>query len=273
MPEPSRRDLVEGLRLAVTTFTVLPLRPARIDRRTAGVAMTLAPLIGFALGGVTAGVLYVGRQLWDSHSPNTWLASLVGLTALVAMTGALHLDGLADTVDGLGAHGDREHRLAVMRSPEVGAFGVVAIVLVLVSQLGGISTTMVHGISTIAVLTATVTARLAVTWSCVRGVPAARTAGLGATVAGSVSRVSAVIVTLISIGALVGIGELHDRGGWSEVVRVIAAAAAGLLAAWALRLVAIRRIGGITGDVLGAAVEIVTAVTLLGVALRAPILH
>lgn len=273
MPDSRGRDLIDGLRLAVTTFTVLPLRPARIDRRTAGIAMTFAPVIGFALGGVTAAVLYLGRHLWDSQSPNTWLASLVGLMTLVAMTGALHLDGLADTVDGLGTHGDRERRLAVMRSPEVGAFGVVAIVLVLVSQLGGISTTMVHGISTIAVLTATVTGRLAVTWSCVRGVPPARPDGLGATVAGSVARSTAAIVTVVAVGALIGIGELHDHGGWSEVARVVASAAAGLLAAWALRLVAIRRIGGITGDVLGAALEIATAVTLLGVALRAPILH
>jgi adenosylcobinamide-GDP ribazoletransferase len=273
MPESRTRDLVDGLRLSVTTFTVLPLPSSRVDRRTASVAMTLAPLVGFALGGATAGVLYIGRLLWDSQSPNAWLSSLVGVMALVAMTGALHLDGLADTVDGLASYGDRDHRLAVMRASDIGPFGVVAIVLVLLTYLGGISTTMVHGISTIAVLTATVTGRLAVTWSCVRGVPAARPEGLGAAVAESVSRVTATIVTVIAVAALVAIGELHDHGGWNEVVRVVASAAAGLLAAWALRLIAIRRIGGITGDVLGAAVEIATAVTLLGVALRAPILH
>jgi adenosylcobinamide-GDP ribazoletransferase len=273
MPDPRSRDLIDGMRLAVTTFTVLPLRPARVDRRTAGVAMTLAPLIGFVLGGATAGVLYIGRQLWDSHSPNAWLSSLVGLIALVALTGALHLDGLADTVDGLACYGDRDHRLTVMRQSDIGAFGVVAIVLVLLIELGGISTAMVHGISTIAVFTAVVTGRLAVAWSCVRGVPAARSDGLGAAVAGSVSRLAATIVTVLAVGALVVIGEVHDHGGWNGVVRVVASAAAGLLAAWFLRLIAIRRLGGVTGDVLGAGVEIATAVTLLGVALRAPILH
>ena len=271
--ETHRRTVIDGVRLAVSTFTVLPLRPERVDRRTAGLAMTLAPVIGFALGGVVAGVLYIGRQLWDSTSPNAWLSSLTGLIALIAMTGALHLKGVADTVDGLTCSGDRERRLAVMRSSELGAFGVIALALVLLMQLGGISTTMVHGISTIAVLTATVTGRLAVTWSCVRGVPAAQPDGLGATVAGTVSRLTAATVTVLAVGALVVIGELHDHGGWTEVVRVVASAAAGLLAAWVLRLIAMHRIGGITGHVLGAAVEIATAITLLGVALRAPILH
>jgi adenosylcobinamide-GDP ribazoletransferase len=160
-----------------------------------------------------------------------------------------------------------------MQDSHVGVFGVVAIVLVLLMQLGGISTSLVHGLSTIAVLTAVVTGRLAVTWSCVRGVPAARSDGLGATVAGTVSRLTAAIVTVIAVGLLVAIGQLHDHGGWNEVVRVVASAAAGLCAAWALRLIAFRRIGGITGDVIGAAVEIATAIAVVGVALRAPILH
>jgi adenosylcobinamide-GDP ribazoletransferase len=160
-----------------------------------------------------------------------------------------------------------------MRSPAIGAFGAIALFLVLLLELGGISTSLVHGVSTAALLTAAVTGRLAVMWSCVPRVPAARPDGLGAAVAGTVSYVTAAVVTVVSIGIVVVIGELHDHGGRDHVVRIVASAAAGLAAAWALRLLAVRKLGGITGDVLGAALEIATAVTLVGVALRAPVLH
>ena len=275
MAEPLRRPdgrsaVRAGLRLAVTTFTIAPLRPGRVDRRTAGIAMAGAPLIGLALAIVVASTVYGARQLWGLYGISGGISAIIAVGVLAVLTGGLHLDGLADTADGLGATATRERRLDLMRAPDIGAFGAAALAIVVVAQVVALTTTVNTGLGTVSLLTAVTTARLAVTWACVRGVPAARPDGLGALVAGTVTRTTAVIVTLATavVLSLAAIG--HDHGGWSEVGRVCWSMGAGLGAGWLLRLVAVRRLGGITGDVLGATVEIVTAAVLLAVAIRAP---
>src|SRR4051812_17613214 len=119
-------DLGAGLRLAVTTLTVLRLRPGRIDRPAARVAMTCAPLIGLAIGALAAAAAYVARELWHSSS----IAALVALLTIAACSGLLHLDGLADTADGVLAPAGRD-RLAIMKQPGIGAFGTAAVLFVL----------------------------------------------------------------------------------------------------------------------------------------------
>ncbi|NUT33407.1 MAG: adenosylcobinamide-GDP ribazoletransferase, partial [Hamadaea sp.] len=110
----------DALRLALTTFTVLPLRAGRLDRRAAGRAMAFAPLVGVLLGVVLGLVLLGLREVTATVVAG---ALTVGLAAL--LTRGLHLDGLADTVDALGSYGDRDRALRIMKSPEVGPFGVV----------------------------------------------------------------------------------------------------------------------------------------------------
>ena len=249
-PGPRRRfpaRALAGLRLALTTFTVLPLRAGHVDRDAAGPAMSAAPLVGALLGVVLGGAAVILRQL---AAPVLVLgAVVVGLSLL--LTRGLHVDGLADTVDALGSYAGRERALQIMKSPEVGPFGAAAVVLSLLIQAASVAA--LAGRPTPALLTgvvaATATGRLAVTWACRRGVPAARPDGMGALVAGTVGwlplAAGSLAVAALAVPAVPG--RL-----WQGPLAVVLALAAGALA---LRH-AVRRLGGITGDVLGALVEL-----------------
>ncbi|MEV0718070.1 adenosylcobinamide-GDP ribazoletransferase [Asanoa sp. NPDC050611] len=241
----------DGLRLALTTFTVLPVRAGRVDRAAAAKAMTLAPLVGAALGAATGGTVAL---LHAAGAPGLVAgAAGVGLAAL--LTRGLHLDGLADTVDGLGSYRSGPAALEIMKRPDIGPFGVVALVLTVLLQaatLGSLS-----GLD--AVLAATVafaTGRLAVSWACRRGVPPARPDGLGALVAGTVTPAGLVEATVPTVA--LAVFAVPGRP-WQGPLAV----AAGLAASLLLVRHAVRRFGGVTGDVLGAAVEVATGLALL----------
>jgi adenosylcobinamide-GDP ribazoletransferase len=224
--------------------------------------MLLAPLVGAVLGLLAGVVLFLGRQIY--HEP--YLPSALAIATLALATRALHLDGLADTADGLGvgAHRGRERALAVMRAGDVGPFGVVTVVLVLLVQVTALSDAVVHGLGTESIIGAVIIGRLAATHACLRGVPAARPDGLGAAVAGSVGRLGVAIVTVVVVaGGLVEGGFLDDDAGTRPAVLAAAAVLAGLAAGWLVVLVARRRFGGVTGDVLGAVIEVATAAALL----------
>ena len=253
----------DGLRLALTTLTIAPLRPPeRIDRHTAGAAMALAPLVGLGLGWVAAAVLLAAR-LADAPL----LGSALAVATLAALTRGLHLDGLADTADGLGSYLPAEQARAVMKQPDVGALGLATVVLVLLVQVTALLACVEHGRGTASLVLAVVTGRLGVTFACTRGTPAAAPEGLGALVAGTV----ATRIPLLSGAAtlLVGAGwqAADDHAGWTGSARAVLAVVAGLLAARLLRRHAVRRLGGITGDVLGAGVELATCVVLIVMAL------
>nr|WP_240955484.1 adenosylcobinamide-GDP ribazoletransferase [Micromonospora sp. HNM0581] len=243
--------------MALTTLTILPVRVGRVDRSTAGTAMTLAPAVGALLGVPLAGVLL----LLDAATTPLVAAGLT-VTAAALLTRGLHLDGLADTVDALGSYRRGPAALEIMKRPDVGPFGVVALVLVLLVQTAALAA-LVDGPGPavfVAVLTATAAGRLGVTLACRRGVPAARPEGLGALVAGSVGPVALAAVTVAVV--LLAVAAVPQRP-WQGPLVVLAALA---VAAGLLRHV-VRRIGGITGDVLGAAVELVTTLVYLGLVL------
>jgi adenosylcobinamide-GDP ribazoletransferase len=262
-PDPQRapgptRTLGAGLRLALTTFTVVPVRAGRVDRATAAVAMSLAPLVGAALGAVLGGV-GLGLRWLGSPALVTGVVT-VGLGVL--LTRGLHVDGLADTVDGLGSYTDRAGTLEIMKKPDVGPFGVAAIVLLLLLQVGCAATLLSRPwpAALAGVAVATAAGRLAVAWACRRGVPAARPDGLGALVAGTVGSFSAV-AGLLGV-AVLALPAAPGRPAQGPVTVAVSLVAAGLLVRHL-----VRRIGGVTGDVLGAVVEVGTSVAYLGLAL------
>ncbi|MCZ7379244.1 adenosylcobinamide-GDP ribazoletransferase [Micromonospora sp. WMMC250] len=257
MPAESR--LLAGARLAVTTFTTVPVRAGRIDRPVAGTAMALAPAVGALLGALLAGVLLLS----GAFAPPLVAAGVtVGAAAL--LTRGLHLDGLADTVDALGSYRRGAAALEIMKKPDVGPFGVVALVVVLLVQAAALADLAGRSwpACVAAVVTATAAGRFGVTVACRRGVPAARPDGLGALVAGTVGRVApavgAVAVALLAVPAVPG-------RPWQGPLAVVAA----LAVAAPLLTHVVRRLGGITGDVLGATVEVVTTLVYLGLVLSA----
>ncbi|MEU8087029.1 adenosylcobinamide-GDP ribazoletransferase [Micromonospora sp. NPDC049101] len=256
---PAETRFLAGTRLAVTTFTTLPVRAGRIDRPVAGIAMALAPVVGALLGVLLAGVLL----LTSAFAPPLVAAGVtVGAAAL--LTRGLHLDGLADTVDALGSYRRGAAALEIMKKPDVGPFGVVALVVVLLVQSAALADLVGRsGLACLAaVVAATAAGRFGVTVACRRGVPAARPDGLGALVAGTVGPV-AVAVGAVAV-ALLAVPAVPGRP-WQGPLAVATALAVAL----ALLTHVVRRLGGITGDVLGATVEVVTTLVYLGVVLSA----
>jgi adenosylcobinamide-GDP ribazoletransferase len=174
------------------------------------------------------------------------------VAALALLTRGLHLDGLADLADGLGSGQPGAIALDIMRRSDIGPFGIVTLVLTLVIQVAALAQAAGAGRGPAALIAAAVTGRLALTWACRRGVAAARPSGLGALVAGTVRPVIPFVMTLALLALLVPFG-------WRLPVAVVA----GLAVAFALQRHAVRRLGGITGDVLGALVETAATVTLV----------
>ncbi|MFC0206317.1 adenosylcobinamide-GDP ribazoletransferase [Novosphingobium soli] len=116
--------------LAVQFLTRLPLPAVRADADDFAAAMRWFPVAGLAVGAAVA------LPWWALQARDPWLAAIAALLAWVAITGALHLDGLGDVADGAGAaHGGRERLSAVMADPHLGSFAVVAIVLQLLAKL------------------------------------------------------------------------------------------------------------------------------------------
>jgi len=248
---------LDGLRLAMTLLTAIPLPGARggaaPSRRAAGAAMAWAPAVGLLLGGAAAAALQVAAR-WGHSGP--LLAAVLAVATLAAGSRALHLDGLADTADGLGSRRPAGAALAIMKRSDIGPFGVVTLVLTLGIQVAALAQAQALGRGAAAVIAAAVTGRLALPWACRRGVPAARGTGLGALVAGTVSPAIPVVLTAAALAAAYPLG-----------IMVAVGVAAGLAVSLALTALAVRRFGGITGDVLGALVEVATAACLLVTAL------
>lgn len=253
--------LRDAWRLAVGTLTALPVRPpALVDRRRAGVAMVLAPIGVVPLGLLVAVIGYGAGTRWDL-APIT--AALLAIGALVLGNRAFHLDGLADTVDGLAASYDRERALAVMKTGTSGPAGVAAIVLVLGLQVSGLAGILGAGDTPVAraLLGGMLVcmSRAALMLCCARGVPSARPGGLGDTYTQTVPVVVAAAIWAAMALLLAWLVPLVGIAWWRGPLAVALAAAVVLLVVAR----AIRRLGGVTGDVFGAAVELALATLLV----------
>ncbi|MEI4276944.1 adenosylcobinamide-GDP ribazoletransferase [Klenkia terrae] len=218
-----------------------------------------APLVGLVLGALAA---LVGWLAARSASP--LVGAVLAVALLAWLTRGLHLDGLADTADGLGPLRGRERALEVMRSGDVGPFGVATLVLALLLQVACLAQLLSLDGGWLAPVTAVVAARLAMSRCGLPGVPTAAGSSLGAAVAGTVSRAwlaaCAVVVVLLVLGTALWLGDLGQGG------RLVAAAALGLAAGELLHRRARARLGGVNGDVMGAAGEVTATATLLAAA-------
>ncbi|MFD4757668.1 adenosylcobinamide-GDP ribazoletransferase [Streptomyces sp. NPDC058439] len=253
---------LHGLRFAFGTLTVLPVRVTRWDRGTARAGMLCAPLAGLVVGLLAA--VPGGLLLLLGSGP---LLAAVASTAVPAvLTRGLHLDGLADTADGLGSGRPADDALRIMKQSDIGPFGVITLLFVLLAQVAVLD--QLYGQSwargAVAAAVAAVTARLALTLASRQGVPAARPEGLGAAVAGTVTVRAAMAAGAVVVAACAGAGALF--GGYGALHHALSA----LLALGAAQLLlrhCVRRFGGVTGDVFGALAETAATAALVVLAL------
>ena len=209
------------------------------------------PLPGAAVGLLVAAAAHVaGPHL---HAP---LVAALAIAAFAWMTGGLHLDGVADVFDGLGGgHGDRERTLRIMRDSRIGAHGATALVLVLAVKVAALSELLARG-SLWPLVVAPVVARFAVVPLIVL-FPYAREEGLGRAFRGTAGGREMAIAAVLAAVAIAPFAPAS-----------LLPAAAALATAAAVALSVNRRLGGLTGDVYGAAIELAEAAALAAATLR-----
>jgi adenosylcobinamide-GDP ribazoletransferase len=230
--------MIRSLRAAVSFLTVLPVANAD-GGAGARLGRAYFPVIGAAIG-LVAGLVVVAVGAMATPL----LGAAAGVATLCALSGAIHLDGLGDSADGLLTRGDAAHRLEVMRDPRLGSYGVVSIVLVLVLQTATLAA-MSPARALVALVVAGAWSRLAAL-AVVALEPYVRTAGLG-TVAADPSR------RWLDVGIGLATAALVSLLDW----RRAALAALGVtLVTVVVVAVARRRLGGVTGDVCGACAEL-----------------
>lgn len=237
------------IRLAVSFLTIIPV----IDRRRASddaIAASFAwfPIVGLALGAALAAEDWILAHVFAQV-----IRSILVIISLTVVTGAVHLDGLADTADALGAGRDRARALDILRDSRVGTFGASAIFFDLTLKILALSTLAGHR-RFAALLFAPMLARWAMLFIAASGLPYLRSSGAGSTLLGGrkggwPARVVTVFTLLIALAL----------GG------VIAVAAA-IAIVLAMRLFYGRWLGGVTGDLIGACGELVEIAVLVAMA-------
>ena len=230
---------------AVAFLTRIPVGRLAVDADDIGRGVLFFPAVG---AGVGALVGLVAESLDAALS--AYLAAGVAVLLEAALTGAIHLDAIADTADGLGA-GSRERALEIMRDPSVGSFGALALVLDLLLKVGAVSLLALDRDAIAALAGAFALGRaapLALAW-----LPYARPGpGSGRVLTDAPSWPRA-------LGLALAGGIAAAAFGW-DLFAVVGGAAAGALVVGSI---AQRRLGGVTGDVLGASVEVSTLGALL----------
>jgi adenosylcobinamide-GDP ribazoletransferase len=236
---------VRSLLAAIRFLTRLPVPAENLTEREIGRSAVLFPVVGLLIGGILLGLYRLFGLLFPAP-----VARLLVLVSLVAVSGAFHLDGLADTVDGLYGGRDREQALRIMRDPHIGAMGVVAIVAVLLLKTAAL-VSLSEAFFNKGILVMPVAGRGAMVAALM--LPYARDEGLGRVFARHRSRTDPIVAAVLVFG--LAIYALGPAGLWA-VLGALAAAAGVLGIAW-------RRIRGVTGDVCGAVSEVAECAFLL----------
>ncbi len=241
--------LLADLRTAVAFYTRIPLAGPAVDGAALARAAWCAPLVGALIGALAGLAFWIA---WRLNLPPFVCATLaVGVS--LALTGCLHEDGLADMADGFGGGGDsRERTLGIMRDSRIGVFGTCALAIALLLRIGSLADLPNPALAAWALIGAHAAARAALPLFMLL-VPPARPDGLAAAAgAPSGGRVAAALaIGLVLLAAALGLRN--------ALIAIVLMVAGGIIVA----TLAHRRIGGQTGDVLGAVEQVGECLVLL----------
>ncbi|MGH8550669.1 MAG: adenosylcobinamide-GDP ribazoletransferase [Methylococcales bacterium] len=237
--------------LALQFLTVLPVQiKDPPDGEATGRSLLYYPLVGLLIGGLLTTLAWAGSELPGNLQAATLLAFWV------ALTGMLHLDGLADSADAwIGGFGNRGKTLAIMKDPYCGPAAVVTLVLVLLLKFVALDHLMMSN-DRDALVTAPILGRTALVLLFLT-TPYVRCNGIGSRIADHLPRRACILVSLFTLAAIPFL--IGYQAVWLFL-------STGILF-FALRTLMLRRIGGTTGDTSGALVEISETVTLFTAAL------
>jgi len=244
-----RTSLATDLVVAMTFCTRLPLGSAALgDRHDIARASWALPIAGAVVGILGASAYWIALKLGVA----LWPASAIALAVTMLVTGCLHEDGLADTIDGFGGGASREHRLAIMRDSRIGAFGTCALIVSFALRWSALASIADPLQGALALVAAHVSAR-AVLPPFMQVVGPARTDGLSAQ-AGRPTMLNSIAAGAIAVVALaVSLGPVET------LLALLLLTIAGVTIGW----LSVRQIGGQTGDVLGALEQIAEILVLL----------
>ena len=255
-------------RVAISLFTTIPAGVnGALDDETAARSILWLPGVGLLVGGAGGCVVLAAGWL-NATGPGRLLGAALAVAVIAVLTGGLHLDGLADTADGLGSRRPAQVALDIMRRSDVGPMGVSALVLVLLVQVAAVAAVPRPALAAAALVLAEVTGRVAVVVAT--SSPAARPGGFGALVAGrttATERALTVGALACAVAAVSFTTGGLTAGGPGLALGGLAAMFAGLLAGVLVQRTARRRLGGMTGDVFGAILQIAATATLVVAAL------
>jgi len=248
---------VSALRMALQFLTIFPVGSVsgngpEQDKNTIGLSLLYYPLVGLLLGFVLAVFAWFAQSVLSIYSLQIFLLAALVLALWVILTGALHLDGLADCADAwMGGLGSKQRTLALMKDPTSGPIAVTVVVLLLLIKFTCLVALLAHA-SLWLLLLAPFVARLAVL-ALMLTTPYVRPQGLGEILSKYFPRQEAKIV--VAIAAVVFLFM-----NFSNALPVLLIAVLALLV---LRIMMMSRLKGCTGDTLGATVEIIEAISLV----------
>ncbi len=234
---------------AAGLFTIVPAPYAEIDRTTARRAVRALPWLGLVLGLVAA----LAAWLVGLRS-GPLLVAVVGVAVPIALTGAMHLDGLADTADGLGSRKPAAEALDVMRRSDIGPMGVVSIVVALLVQVAAIAGISSRGAALVVIALQPLVGRVTILSATIGGIRLARAKGFGALVGGVTSVFGAVVGHLLAL-VVCGAAGWWQAGAWGAFAMGASfLATMGVGTLWRRHLAC--RLGGLTGDTFGSLIEV-----------------
>lgn len=244
---------VSAARMALQFLTVLPVKQLPLqDKTSTGLSLLYYPLVGLLIGLILVAAAWLGQVLFSVQSVQVLLLAALILSVWVGLTGALHLDGLADCADAwVGGFSSRKRTLELMKDPTSGPIAIVVVVLLLLVKLTALVAVLAFG-SLWTLLLAPLLSRLSLL-ALLLTTPYVRKQGLGEILSQYFPRRTATKLCLLGVLVLLVLA-------FSKALPMLVCVAVTLLL---LRRIMMSRLGGCTGDTLGAAVELVEVVCLV----------